>query len=155
MIYAIAKIFHLFALILWIGPALGAYVFLFAAHKTKDRERIIWVERLTEKVLVLEHVALAVLIASGVVMLHATGWTMLQSSWLVWKLILFAGVMLFEIGDMWIAHVALHRILEKSEPDRDPKWKPVLRTRARLMPFAAVVGFVLIPGIVYLAVFKP
>lgn len=155
MLYAIAKLLHLVAVILWIGPALGAYVFLFAALKERDGAKLLFVERITERILLLEHLALLAVIATGLVMVAATGWTFFSAPWLQLKLLAFAGVLVFELFDIWLAHHVVRRLLVRKIPLDAPEWSRADRWRRGLAFAALPVGGILVPAMLYLAVLKP
>lgn len=154
MDYLLLKLAHLFAVVLWIGPPLGAYLLLFRAHKEKNADRIIWMERMTEKVLEIEHVAFVVLVASGFGMVWLSDGAMFAMPWLQKKLWLFGGIVLFELYDIWLAHVVTHRAIATGAPLDGPEWARVKRLRKPLIVAAMIVGGVLIPGIFYFAVAK-
>ncbi len=163
--YVLAKIVHVFAVVLWIGPPLGAYYLVFRAYQEavpgNDREgapgslaRLVWVERHTEHVLRLEHAAFAALIISGLFMVYATGWNYLRAGWLQWKLGLFGLVLVFEMFDMWVSHRLLRRVLGAGNPKTHPQWSKAERARWWLVVLGAPVGMLLVPAIVVLAVAK-
>jgi uncharacterized membrane protein len=152
--YLLGKLIHLFAVILWIGPPLGAYYLVFSAYRSKDQDRLIWAERCAEQVLIVEHIAFVVLIASGAYLVWLSGGTMLAMPWLQKKLYLFAGVFAFELYDIAIAHVFLHRLLKQPNPLVSPEWPRAERHRKILAALCAIVALVLIPGIFYFAIAK-
>jgi len=152
--YAILKVVHLLAVVLWIGPALGAYWFLYRAHREADLARRAWVERLTERVLVLEHVALVVVIVSGVALVEIGPWGYATTPWLQKKLVAFAGVLLFEAFDIYLAHVLFRRLLATERPFEAPAWLRAERLRLHLIRAAVIVGGLLIPAMFFFAVWK-
>ncbi len=152
--YPWLKLLHLLAVVAWIGPPLGAYYFIGQAYRSGDRDRILWTERVVERVLIAEHVAFAVLIASGWAMVVYGPWQ-LSTPWLQNKLLLFAGVVVFELFDMWLAHRVFPRALEGDAALDQPPWKRAERLRRWLVAAAVPVALGLIPGIFYFAVLKP
>lgn len=154
MLYAWLKLAHLLSLVLWIGPPLGAYYALIRAHGTGDRERIVWVERITERVLVAEHVALLLVIASGLALVSVGPWQLFETPWLRNKLLLFLGVLAFEVFDMWLAHRFMSRLLSCDDPLSHPEWGRAERLRRWLIAAAIPVGLILLPGMFLLAVLK-
>lgn len=154
MDYIFAKLIHIVAMILWIGPPLGAYYIVYQTHRTGDPERLVWAERLAERVLRIEHVAFVFLIGSGVYILYCTGWGFLSLPWLRKKLMLFGGVLLFELFDIWVSHWALKKVLEAPEPHLHPDWPRAERLRFWLAALGVPVGTILIPGILYFAIAK-
>ncbi len=154
VLYLIPKFLHLVAVILWIGPPLGAYVFLFQAHRSKDEAKILWAERITERVLVLEHVALLVLVASGLAVVAESDWALLAVPWLRKKLVLFGGVLVFEAFDIWLNHRVVKRLLDRAVPLSDPRWHRADRLRRWLIAAAVPVAVALIPLILWFAISK-
>jgi uncharacterized membrane protein len=154
VLYAILEFLHVVAVILWIGPPLGAYYFLFRAHRSGDHAKVLWAERLAERVLWFEHLALLVLIASGVFMVQQSGWALLAVPWLKKKLALFAAVILFEAYDIWFAHRFMKRLLAVDVPEGDPRWTIAARLRRWLILGAIPVGALCIPMILWFAIAK-
>ena len=155
MLYAMAKLIHVVAVILWIGPPLGAYALVVSAYRGGDKARIVWAERECERVLVIEHVAFFLLLASGVMMTVSLGEGALSMSWLRNKLVLVALVVLFELFDMWLAHHVFKRVFAAAEPFDTLAWQASKRWRRALYVAAVPVGLVFIPGILFFAVVKP
>ena len=154
MLYAWLKLAHLLSLVLWIGPPLGAYYALVCAHGSGDRERIVWVERITERVLVAEHVALVFVVATGVALVQIGPWQLFGTPWLRTKLLMFLGVLAFEAFDMWLAHRFMTRLLACEDPLSHPEWGRAERLRRWLIVAAIPVGLVLVPGMFLSAVLK-
>jgi uncharacterized membrane protein len=152
--YLLLKLFHLVAVIMWIGPPLGAYLLLFKAHAEKDEARILWMERATERVLGIEHVAFVVMVGTGLAMIWASDGVLLAMPWLVKKLWVFGGIVLFEMYDIWLAHVVTARALASGAPLDGPEWARIKRLRLPLIAMSLVVGLGLIPAILYFAVAK-
>lgn len=154
MAYLIGKLVHLLSLILWVGPPLGAYYILWQVHRSRDRTQMVWAQRYVERVLVVEHIAFVVLILSGAYLVWLTDGALLNMPWLQKKLWLFAGVLVFELVDIWISHFVLAHILEEKDPLDSPEWPRVERMRRTLAIAALPVAFILVPGIFYFAVAK-
>jgi uncharacterized membrane protein len=151
--YAILEFLHVLAVILWIGPPLGAYYFLFRGHRSGDESRILWCERIAERVLFVEHAALVALIATGLTIVALSDWALLAVPWLQKKLALFAAVMIFEIYDIWFAHRFVRRLLDDQVPLDDPRWTRAARLR-RLLILGAMPVSILIAMIVWFAISK-
>jgi uncharacterized membrane protein len=154
VLYVILKFLHVIAVILWIGPPLGAYYFLYRAHRSKQEATILWSEQMSERVLRLEHGALLVLIASGLVIVQQSDWALLAVPWLQKKLALFGGVMIFELYDIWFAHRFMRRLLRENVPLSDPRWLLADRLRRFLIISAIPVGALLVPLILWFAIAK-
>jgi uncharacterized membrane protein len=151
--YALVKVVHLLALVVWIGPPLGAYFLLAMAWREGDDERITWTERLTERVLRVEHGALVVWLGSGVALLWLSDWAWLSAPWMHAKLALVGVVLAFEVFDIWHAHVLSRRVFEADDPRAHPHHARMVRSRLWLIRLALVLGLV-IPLVFWLAVYK-
>jgi uncharacterized membrane protein len=152
--YLIGKLVHLLSVLFWIGPPLGAYCFLFAAHRSGDRARIVWTERIAERVLAAEHIAFAAMIASGAWLVWLSEGALLAMPWFEKKLGCFAGVFLFEVFDIWISHHVLARVLREPDPAGSPGWRRAMQLRRSLFFAAIPVALLLLPAIFYFAVGK-
>jgi hypothetical protein len=162
VLYLALKLAHLVAVILWIGPPLGAYAVLGRALKERHgdvdggRARLIWVERQVERVLVLEHIAFPVLIASGIGMVWFVGVdAALQWTWLKWKLAAVAFIVAFEVFDIYVSHVVWPPVLRADDPWAHASWPRAKAARRRLALAAVPVALVFIPATLWLAVVKP
>lgn len=113
------KIVHLSALILWLGPGLGAWWMLRHALYRFDDPSLVshFFYRAFLRLMWLEHLALAVILASGTalaVLTHAY-----ESEWFRYKLLLIVLVVVpLEIVDIWYSHVRLPAILCDRHPSR-------------------------------------
>ena len=157
MDYALLKLVHLLAVVLWIGPPLGAYYILFAAHRDSGgdgaADRILFAERAAERVLLFEHIALVILVVSGGLLVFIGPWQLFGTPWLAKKMILFAGVLLFEVFDIWLAHVVFARLL-KAGTVTGAEFARADKKRRVLAGFGGIVFFGLIPAMFYLAIVK-
>lgn len=86
MEYSITKLIHIGALVLWLGPALGAWIVLKAVEKEEVSPITAKVNRAFFAMITLEHVAFFVLLASGLYMATIGGWLQAESPWLIQKL---------------------------------------------------------------------
>lgn len=155
MSYGLAKLLHLITVILWIGPALGAYYFVWRVQKENDPDRALWVEKTAERVLVFEHLALAGMIGTGIWMLAASGWSMARAAWLQNKLYLFCAVLVFEAFDIYVAHGLFHRLVNSGAKPGGKEWEEAEKVRKILLWMALPIGTFVIPAIFYFAVLKP
>ncbi|MDO3387166.1 hypothetical protein QWI17_15065 [Gilvimarinus sp. SDUM040013] len=113
--YTLVKLVHLGALIFWLGPALGAW-FVFKA--VEDSEYLAGsaghkVSRVFFYTIVLEHIAFAVLLATGFYMALDYGW--LGAEWLSQKLtIVMLVIVPLEVVDVvlgnWLANSATKKL---------------------------------------------
>lgn len=153
--YSLLKVIHLGALILWIGPALGAWLVLRKARAVYDvqsREYQL-IERVFLGTLIIEHLAFITLLASGILMASQLGWW--QAEWLQQKLWLVSGIIVLEVIDIALGNwllVRLHR--------RRARGQPLATSRAEAFYhgiFTRVALFALPPAslaIIWLAVSK-
>lgn len=109
MEYALVKVLHLGALVFWLGPPLGAWLMLRRAQQTiKDPQQLYQQYRLFYRLIALEHVALLVLLGSGVWM--AANYSWFESPWLQQKLkLVFWGLLPLELLDILLANYLLPR----------------------------------------------
>ncbi len=108
------KIIHIGSLIFWLGPSLGTWLLLLALRKHQGE--FTPATHLGYKVfiqmLILEHVAFAVLLASGIGMaclIYSFG-----PAWIQWKLMIILLVIIpLEIADIWIGNIKLPTIFSQ------------------------------------------
>jgi len=118
-VYVALKIVHLGALLLWLGPALGAWWMLRCAiHRFDDPGMVShYFYRVFLRFVWFEHLALLVLLASGFALAGVT--QAFSTNWLQYKLLLVALVVIpLEIIDIWYSHVRLPAILHLRHPSR-------------------------------------
>ena len=153
-LYDITKLLHLLCVILWIGPPLGAYYFLFRAYRDADVGRILWAERCCERVLLVEHIAFLIMLLSGLFMFWIGPWTLPGTPWLEKKLFFVGGIIVFECFDVWLAHVVFARLLRGESPLDGADWPAAVRARNRLIIAAIPMASLLIPGALVFALLK-
>lgn len=112
------KILHIGALVFWLGPSLGAWLMLMALRKHEGE--FTSATHLGYKVfiqmLILEHVAFTVLLASGVGM--ATLLFGIDQPWLQWKLLIILLLIIpLEIADIWYGNLKLPQIFSQLNTD--------------------------------------
>lgn len=141
--YSLLKVIHLGALILWIGPALGAWLVLrkariaFPAHSSEYR----LVERVFLGTLIVEHLAFFTLITTGILMASLLNWW--QAPWLQQKLWLVSAIVVLEVIDIWLGNFLLVRLHRRRNAAQ-----PTPLTRAETFyhgPFTRVATFTLPP----------
>ena len=151
--YDITNLIHLLMVIMWIGPPLGAYYVLVQAYRDGEKERIVWAERCCERVLVAEHIAFALLLVTGILMMWLGPWS-LATSWLKTKLLLVVGIVVFEVFDIWLAHRVFAGLLRRPDPLEEDEWSVAVHRRKQLMFAALPVAAFFIPGVFVYAVLK-
>ena len=104
--YFVLKLFHLGALILWLGPAFGAWLVTLAVQSSPENNTRLLVYQRFYLIVALEHLAFLVLLVTGFLM--ALRYQMFSVGWLTEKLVLvFLVVVPLEILDLvlgnWLA----------------------------------------------------
>lgn len=158
-LYVGLKMLHLGALVLWLGPALGAWWMLRCAIRRFDDPGLVshFLYRVFLRFVWLEHLALLVLLASGLALAGVT--QALSTSWLQYKLLLVAIIVIpLEIVDIWYSHVRIPAILRLRHPSRN--YTPAERTalsfyHRRFTPAALLVLPGTLIAILWLALGKP
>lgn len=154
MSYSIYKLIHLIAMVLWLGPALGAYWILVRANKYPDIKRL-EIEKFYEEVLVIEHIAFLVLIATGFGIWSQLGISLFEVYWLNVKLTLVAMIVIIELFDISFSHFYFRHLMNKRYPFTADAWVSYFKVRKVFYNVAIPVLIALILGVLYLAVFKP
>ena len=116
---SVFKIVHFSALILWLGPGIGAWWMLRHALFRFDDPSLVshFFYRAFLRLMWLEHMALAVVLASGTVLAVLTHAH--ESDWFRYKLLLVVLVVVpLEVVDIWYSHVRLPAILCGRHPSR-------------------------------------
>lgn len=156
---SVIKLIHLGALILWLGPGIGAWWMLRRALFRFDDPGMVshFLYRAFLRLMWLEHAALAVLLASGLLL---AGFTHAYASeWFRYKVLLVALIVLpLEIVDVWFSHVRLPAILRGRHPSQPyaPAEIHTLRVyHNRFTPVAVLLLPATIVVIMWLAIGKP
>ncbi|GAA6154225.1 hypothetical protein [Pseudoteredinibacter isoporae] len=157
MDYTLVKILHIGALIMWLGPPLGAWLMLRQAKAAcEDDTQLFEQYRLFYRLIALEHVALLFLLGSGLWL--ASQYALWPSPWLQQKLILvFAVLVPIELVDLVLANVLLPRIHQKQyDGGRLTTWQQTLQSvyHGPFTYFAVFVIPLLTLSIMYLVVSK-
>lgn len=142
------------ALVLWLGPALGAYWILIRSSQYSDIKRL-EIERFYEEVLIVEHVAFLVLIATGFGIWNQLGIGLFEVHWLNAKLALVAMIVIIELFDISFSHFYFRHLINKRYPIAADAWVSYFKVRKIFYNVAIPVLIALILGVLYLAVFKP
>lgn len=157
-IFIALKIVHIGSLVFWLGPSLGAWFILIAMRKQLGEitPATHLAYRVFIKMLILEHVAFVVLIASGI------GMTTLlfgfNQPWLQWKLlIILLFIVPLEILDIWYGNIKLPQIFSRlSEAGYDTKQTRTLHIyHAYVTRFAIAIIPVSVLAIMWLVIAKP
>ncbi len=105
--YAMLKLLHIGALVFWVGPGLGAWSLLRFSGMLERYEsplsRALY--RVFIKLVAVEHLAFAVLLATGLGLARFHGFPQTTADWLGDKLLLVACILIpLEVVDMALSH---------------------------------------------------
>lgn len=158
-VVSVIKLVHLGALILWLGPGIGAWWMLRRALFRFDEPGMVshFLYRAFLRLMWLEHVALAVLLGSGALLAALTH--AYDSDWFRYKLLLVALIVLpLEVIDVWFSHVRLPAILRGRHPSQPYAAAEIHTLRVyhnRFTPAAVLLLPATIVVIMWLAIGKP
>ena len=152
------KILHLGALVLWLGPGLGAWLMMLVINNHFGEpgrvSHLAW--QLFLKLMWLEHIALAVLLGSGVLLGWQTG--QFDTSWLQAKLLIVVLFLLpLELVDVWFVHHRLPRLFahrQVNTPYSEREYQVLRIYHQRFTPLALLTLPVAVIGIMWLAISK-
>jgi len=113
MSYTLVKLIHIGSLVFWLGPALGSWLVLkYSQKKTGEySEATSLIYKIFFFTLTLEHVALACVLSTGLILGFYFGhW---PAEWLQWKLLIILVVIIpLEIVDIWLGNWKVKRLVE-------------------------------------------
>lgn len=152
------KMLHVGALILWLGPSLGAWWLLRGLRKIYSdyHEVVVLSHKLFVSVLIIEHLAFAVLLISGVVL--AITFHFFSHPWLQWKLIIIGLLILpLEILDVYWGNIKLSRVLKSGGLNKESSsYTSVLSMYHTWLTNSAIIIMpVSVITIFYLVIAKP
>lgn len=153
MIYFWYKFIHLGSLVLWAGPAIGAYWLLM--HVENKAEPLYLWEKYYEQVLVIEHVAFVSLLISGWLLWREMGVSIQEIPWLHWKLCLVVVILAVEMFDVTLSHIYFRKVTRGGRISDPIQWKKFLKIRGIFYAISTPLLLVLILGTIGLAIFKP
>lgn len=153
MIYPYLKLIHVAALVLWLGPAIGAYWILIRLGPSLGSADRIVLEKRFEEVLRFEHVMFIALIASGAGLYFVGGWSLEGDPWLLAKLLLVGEIALVEAFDVWISHVMFRKAAQ--DGNGEAAFARFFETRRKFYLVAIPVLAVSVPVILHMATVKP
>lgn len=159
---------HVGGFAVWSASALGAYWLVLVAARDRRRSpadpevarRDEWVRMRFLDVVWLEHAALLVLLASGVLRAWRFGlfesWdSLLDARWLRWKLAIVVFLIVpFEAYDIWLSHWHLPRLLRR-EPEGSPARERAWKRHDLFMWIGGGILAIVIPLLAWLAIFRP
>ncbi len=150
MLHKIAKIFHLWGLVLWLGPSAGGYILLTFA-RVQDRSYIAyWLFREYVKLVDAEALGLILLVASGLTMRLASP-ALKKARWLKYKLMIVFPVFIpLELIQLYIYHTVVFRAFSSGKGMAE-----AIALYDRFTFISVVILFVTIPAVFILAVLRP
>ncbi len=156
---ALLKLLHIGALVLWIGPTLGAWWMLRHATQQFGEPGMVsqYLYYVFLDLLWLEHAAFVVLLITGLFTAWLNQW--LGQPWLTLKLMVIGTTILpLELMDIWLGHVRLPQLFHLRHPSRPYSAREaallhlyhvrLTRTAALVMPGALAV-------VIWLVLVKP
>lgn len=112
--YSLVKVMHIGAFMLWIGPAMGSWLVLkyMQQQQGETSPATYLVYRVFFATLVLEHLAFALLLATGGWMAYSAGW--FGSPWLWQKLLLVGAIVVpLELVDVYLGNWKVKQLVER------------------------------------------
>lgn len=155
-IFYCLKIFHIGALIFWLGPSIGGWWILrgLRKHIADDEPLGILSHKLFIHLLILEHIAFAVLLATGISMAILFGF--FQQVWLHWKLLLIVIFVLpLEVMDIYLGNFKLARALNPQKAEHSRYAFYLKKYHNNLTLYALIVLPVVVLLIFWLVITKP
>lgn len=155
MSYEAVKFFHIVFLVLWLGPATGAYWIVLRMGKQNSSDITLRLEKFFEEMLLVEHFAFFGLLATGLWLWHKIQIPLHDLRWLEWKMLPVALVFVIEIFDIWLSHLYFRRRVLNNSQHSPKNLQDFLKIRKIFYRITVPLLFVLIPVIMALAVFRP
>lgn len=162
--YGWLKALHVLAVMAWAWSTAVAYIYFIKpayrralrdpddAGARAERDRFM---ELFDRGVVIEHVAFLIILATGLLLLWISGFTVLKWTWLGAKLLLVAVVFVpMEIADAYLAHGAgnKRRLRRAGQGDRH---EHMMERHWRFFRVTEPIVMVLIPMAIVLAIAKP
>ncbi|WP_018693722.1 hypothetical protein [Algicola sagamiensis] len=158
-LYHLAKIIHISAVIFWLGPALGSWLTLrkVRKHIGEHHPATYVVYKGFFITLVIEHIALIVMLTSGLTLAFKFGF--FHHSWLQAKLMLIVLIIIpLEILDIWYGNFKIPKIFslrDKPQPYTAEEEKVMRMYHTYITNFAIVVLPLVVLAIFILVIRKP
>jgi hypothetical protein len=148
------KIAHILFFALWLGPTLGAYWILKTLGKKLSLVDQINLEKAFSKVVMFQHFAFIILLATGLTIAHLRG-ILFQVHWLNIKLFFVAGLVILEGVDIWVSHFLFRRSLPQNPNEKTSQWNSYIIFRNKYNIVSGLLLMILITGVLIFAVIKP
>ena len=113
-----------------------------------------WVLEQMDRVVIIEHIALAVLLCTGL-LLYLSGVASFANGWFMAKMAIVIGFFIpMEIYDIWLTHIKAPRMERNKEMDR-PKYEAFRKFYYKYLTGLAYPIVVFVPAVLILALTKP
>ena len=153
MSYSGYKLIHFLSLILWLGPATGAYWILIRLEKKSGPSPLL--EKFYEEVLIVEHLAFILLLLSGWALWREWGTGLFQLPWLKVKLLLVAVILMIELFDIGLSHIYFRIAIRGHLPTHSRRFEKFKKIRGTFYALSIPLLLILIFLVFFLAFFKP
>lgn len=156
--YITLKLLHLGALVLWLGPGIGAWIMLMVINRYfgEPSKMSHLAYRLFLRLMWIEHMALATLLATGLLLAWHTA--QFDSAWLQIKLLIITSLLLpLEAIDIWFVHHRLPRMFTQrrgNTPYSSSEYRLLTLYHRRFTPLALTLLPVIVVSIMWLAIGK-
>jgi uncharacterized membrane protein len=149
--YNTLKLFHIIGIVVWLGPSTGAYYMVLFAHLSEQHSIELWLRQQYLPFIQLETAGLLVLLSSGVLMIIASQWTLLNQWWLKAKVFTVISVFIpLELIQLYLYRSALNSAFNSGSGLGDAIW-----LFDRFSVIAIAVLTIAVPLVLFLSVFKP
>lgn len=151
MYYNLFKLFHIAALVVWLGPSTGGYLLILVSHIHRQPEVEIWLRREYISLIYIETTGFLLLLSSGLGMLYASRWTLSKQWWLRKKLfIISVAILPLVVLQFYIYHIRVKRAFMTGTGMEEAVF---LYDRFSIVAFLILA--LAVPAVFWLAVFKP
>lgn len=151
MKYNLFKLFHIAALVVWLGPSTGGYLLILVSHIHKQPEVEMWLRSEYLSLIYIETTGFLLLLSSGLGMLYVSQWALLKQWWLRTKLaIVLIAILPIVVVQFYIYQRFIKRVFTTGTGIEDAIY---LYDRFSILAFLILA--LAVPAVFWLAVFKP
>ena len=160
--FGIVKTLHVYSVMLWTSSAIGGFYYVVVAARERYsnkgdeelRRRYEWARWHFNKVVILEHVALIIMLPTGLMLATTLGWNQ-EIGWLAQKVAIVTFVFIpMEIIDIALSHWIVPRAM-LGRSDQPAHYRRVMTFHTRFLRVTSYIILVTFPWVVYLVVAKP
>lgn len=145
------KLFHIVAIVIWLGPSTGGYLLILISHIHKQPEVEMWLRREYVSLIYIETTGFLMLLSSGLGMLYSSRWALLKQWWLRTKLaIILIAILPIVALQFYIYHIRVKRAFMTGKGMEEAIF---LYDRFSIVAFLILA--LAVPAVFWLAVFKP